>query len=118
MTPDSIRYPGLNLGSAHPDVDDRCEEMIFGFWVFMMSDAIIFGLLFAIYITSLNALAGGPGPEKLYDIKSAFIETILLLTSSFTFGLASLSLKHSRSVGKLALWLIVTLCLGLAFSRF
>ena len=115
MIPDSIRYPGLNLGSAHPDVDDRCEETIFGFWVFMMSDAIIFGLLFAIYIISLNALAGGPGPEKLYDIKSAFIETILLLTSSFTFGLASLSLKHSRSMRTLVLWLIVTMFLGLAF---
>ncbi len=118
MTPDTIRYPGLNLGSAHPDVDSRCEEMIFGFWVFMMSDAIVFGMLFAIYATSLHAQAGGPGPERLYDITSAFIETMLLLTSSFTFGMVSLSLKHSHSVRKIVLWLIVTMCLGLAFLGF
>ena len=113
-----IRYPGLNLGAAHPDVDERCEELLFGFWVFMMSDAVIFGLLFGVYATMIHAQAGGPGPHALYDINSAFIETVLLLTSSFTFGFASLSLKHSRSRLPLVLWLCVTMVLGLSFLGF
>ncbi len=113
-----VRYPGLNLGAAHPDADKRSEELIFGFWVFMMSDAVIFGLLFGVYATMIHAQAGGPGPHDLYDIKSAFIETMLLLTSSFTYGFASLSLKHSRSRLPLVLWLGVTMILGLAFLGF
>ena len=113
-----IRYPGLNLGVAHPDTDERSEELIFGFWVFLMSDAVIFGLLFGVYATMIHAQAGGPGPHDLYDIKSAFIETMLLLTSSFTYGFASLSLKHSRSRLPLVLWLGVTMIFGLAFLGF
>lgn len=114
----SVRYPGLNLGGAHPDTDERSEELIFGFWVFMMSDAILFGLLFAVYATMIHAQAGGPGPHDLYDIKSAFIETMLLLTSSFTFGFASLALKYGRSRRLLVLWLCVTIVLGLSFLGF
>ena len=118
MPANVIRYPGLNLGIAHPDADERCEELLFGFWVFMMSDAVIFGLLFGVYATMIHAQAGGPGPHQLYDIKSAFFETMLLLSSSFTFGIASLSLKHSRSRLPLVLWLGVTLILGLSFLGF
>ncbi len=114
----NVRYPGINLGAAHPDMDERGEELIFGFWVFMMSDAVVFGLLFGVYATMLRAEAGGPGPHQLYDIGSAFIETMLLLTSSFTFGFASLSLKHSRSRLPLVFWLAVTMALGLAFLGF
>ncbi len=118
MTAKYIRYPSINLGAAHPDIDDRGEELVFGFWVFMMSDAILFGLLFAIYATMLHSQAGGPGPKQLYDIGSAFIETMTLLASSFTFGMASLSLKHGRSRRPLLLWLGVTIVLGLVFLGF
>lgn len=115
---ENVRYPGINLGAAHPDIDDRGEEVICGFWIFLMSDAIVFGLLFATYATMLHARAGGPGPKQLYDIKSAFIETIGLLTSSFTFGMASLALKYGKSQRPLLLWLIVTILLGLLFLGF
>ena len=54
----------------------------------MMSDLILFGLLFATYVTMLGATAGGPGPKDLFDLARAFIETLLLLTSSLTFGMA------------------------------
>jgi len=53
------------------------------------------GMLFASYVTSLHATAGGPGPHDLYDIRSVFIETLLLLSSSFAFGMASLALKYA-----------------------
>lgn len=113
-----LRYPGINLGSAHPDAEEKGEELLFGFWVFLMSDAIIFGLLFATYAVMLHARAGGPGPQKLYDIHSAFIETLALLSSSFTYGMASLTLKHGRHKAPLIAWLLVTMCLGMLFLWF
>lgn len=112
---ENLEYPGLNLGSAHGDTHDVAKTMVFGFWVFLMSDAILFGLVFSTYAASLHATAGGPGPRDLYDIKSAFIETLLLLASSFTFGMASLAMKYEHSPRRLVGWLLATLVLGMAF---
>ena len=112
-----LRHPGINLGPAHPETEEKSGELLFGFWVFLMSDAIVFGLLFATYAVMLHARAGGPGPEKLYDIKSAFIETLALLSSSFTYGMASLSLKYGRRQWPLLGWLALTMCLGGLFLR-
>lgn len=115
MSPHALRHPGLNLGPSHAADHAAAERMLFGFWVFLMSDAILFGLVFATYVTSLHATAGGPGPHDLYDIRSIFIETLLLLTSSFTFGLASIALKYKHPTQKLVGWLALTLLLGIAF---
>ena len=109
------RHPGLNLGSLHGSDSEAAEVPMFGFWVFLMSDAILFGMVFASYVTSLHATAGGPQSRNLYDIKSIFIETLLLLASSLTFGLASLALKYRHRSGSLLGWLGVTLLLGIAF---
>ena len=88
---------------------------MFGFWVFLMSDAVIFALLFATYGTMVAATAGGPTAAAEYKIGPAFLETLTLLTSSFSFGMASLSMKHDARKGPLLAWLGVTLVLGLAF---
>ena len=88
---------------------------VFGFWVFLMSDAVIFALLFATYGVMLPATAGGPTPASEYKILPAFIETLILLTSSFTFGMASVAMKHGASRRQLLGWMGVTLVLGLAF---
>ena len=109
------RHPGLNLGAAHGKTDAAAERLMFGFWVFLMSDAILFGMVFASYVTSVDARAGGPGPHDLYDIHSVFVETLLLLTSSFTFGMASLALKYEHGTRRLVGWLGVTLLLGMTF---
>ncbi|MGH3828386.1 MAG: cytochrome c oxidase subunit 3 [Pseudonocardiaceae bacterium] len=113
-----FKYPGLNLGDAHPEAHDAAQSLLFGFWVFLMSDAILFGIVFATYATNLHATAGGPGPRELYDLTSVFIETMLLLTSSFTFGMASLSLKYKHNTARLVGWLVVTVLLGAAFVGF
>jgi len=91
------------------------ESLMFGFWVFLMSDAILFGMVFATYVTSVHATAGGPGPDQLYDIKGIFVETLLLLASSFTFGMASLAFKYKHNTPRLIGWLAATLILGVAF---
>jgi cytochrome o ubiquinol oxidase subunit 3 len=115
MSATLLKHPGINLGPAHPDAEEKSAEFLFGFWVFLMSDAIVFGVLFATYAAMLHSTAGGPGPAKLYDIRSAFAETLALLSSSFTYGMASLSLKYGRRHVPLLLWLGVTLCLAVIF---
>jgi cytochrome o ubiquinol oxidase subunit 3 len=115
MSEEAIKHPGLNLGPAHGRDDDAAEALVFGFWIFLMSDAILFGMVFATYLTSVNATASGPGPRALYDIHSVFIETLLLLASSFTFGMASLALKYQHGMARLVGWLAVTLALGVVF---
>ncbi len=111
----TLSHAGLNLEADPREERERTVSGIFGFWAFLMSDAVIFALLFAIYGTMLKATAGGPGPAQEFDISSSLVETLLLLTSSFTFGLASLAMKFDRRRGRVALWLGITLLLGLTF---
>ena len=108
-----LRHAGINLSDDRA-TNNELESDVFGFWIFLMSDAVLFALLFAIYGTMLRATAGAPGAAQEFKIGSAFIETLLLLTSSFTFGMASVSLKFNKRAG-LVLWMITTLGLGLAF---
>ncbi|HTW27744.1 MAG TPA: cytochrome c oxidase subunit 3 [Acetobacteraceae bacterium] len=117
MNGDTLDNPGFRLSAIHHHVD-REDEVRFGFWVFLMSDAIIFGLIFATYATMIGATAGGPGPKKLFDIGSVAIETGALLLSSFTFGMASLALLYRSGRGVVIAWLVVTLLLGLVFLGF
>lgn len=115
-----VLHPGLNLGPHHGEAHDHAETLAFGFWVFLMSDLIIFGLMFATYITMANpmGMAGGPGPKEAFDLTSVFAQTMLLLVSSITFGMATLAMRHEHGRGKVALWLGITLGLGLAFLSF
>jgi cytochrome o ubiquinol oxidase subunit 3 len=104
----------------NPDhvIDKQREEQprLLGFWVFLMSDALIFALLFAVYATMIHATDGGPTGKQLLDLKASLIETLLLLVSSFTFGMASLNLVYRPQRLRLLVgWLGVTLALGLAF---
>ena len=110
-------YPGLNLKEKDPS-HREAEAVVFGFWVFLMSDLVLFALLFATYITMLGGTANAPGAKALFDIHSAGIETGLLLVSSFTFGMASLALKHDHGRLILLAWLGTTLLLGLTFLGF
>ncbi|KAA0911060.1 cytochrome c oxidase subunit 3 [Pusillimonas sp. ANT_WB101] len=118
MSYEVFKYPGLNLGDTHPEAHNAAETMLFGFWVFLMSDAVLFGIVFSTYVTSVHATAGGPGPHELYDINSILIQTLLLLASSFTFGMASLAMKYKHSLPTLIGWLVLTLLLGAAFLGF
>lgn len=115
MTEPSLRHAGINLGGTqdHPDAD--AESGIFGFWMFLMSDAVIFALLFGVYGTAIAATAGGPTPARVFKLDSAFIETLLLLTSSLTIGLAILAMKYDARRRPVFAWMGVTFVLGVAF---
>jgi cytochrome o ubiquinol oxidase subunit 3 len=90
------------------------DEKAFGFWIYLMTDAVIFALLFATYVVLSGNTAGGPGGRELFDLSRTFAETMLLLLSSLTFGLAVLALAARNSTGVLR-WLAVTFLLGLGF---
>jgi cytochrome o ubiquinol oxidase subunit 3 len=113
--PDHPAHPGLNLGVAHGAAHRHAETAVFGFWVFLMSDLIVFGLLFATHAVMAGARAGGPGPDTLFDLTSVALQTAVLLASSWTWGMAGLALKQGRRAGPVAGWLAVTGALGLAF---
>ncbi|SDM29407.1 cytochrome bo3 quinol oxidase subunit 3 [Methylobacterium phyllostachyos] len=118
MSAPQLRHVGLNLRGSDLIEPSEAAIGIYGFWIFLMSDAVLFALLFAIYGTQLSATAGAPGPQAEFKIGPAFIETLLLLTSSLTFGLASIAMKYDRTRTGLVVLLCFTLVLGLAFLGF
>ena len=117
MSDSTVDNPGFRLTATDYHID-RKDEVTFGFWVFLMSDAIMFGVLFGTYAIMVRATAGGPGPKQLYDIHSVLIQTVALLCSSFTYGMASLSLKYRRRRAPLIAWLVVTLLFACVFLSF
>lgn len=96
--------------SGHHDQEELRQ---FGFWIFLMTDVILFATLFATYIVLSGSTNGGPGPE-LFEMDGIIISTFILLTSSFTSGLAVLAMNQGKIKGLIG-WLIVTALLGGAF---
>ena len=93
---------------------DVHELREFGFWIYLMSDAIIFALLFATFGVMVDNTAGGPGGHSLFSWWNTAGETALLLFSSITFGFAMLALKAGAR-GGVILWLMVTVLFGAGF---
>lgn len=87
---------------------------IFGFWIFLGAEIVLFATLFAVYGVLGERYAGGPTPQDIFILKDVLIETLLLLTSSFTCGLAIYEMRRNNLKGLLT-WLIITLLLGAGF---
>ncbi|MBH1966154.1 cytochrome o ubiquinol oxidase subunit III [Ottowia thiooxydans] len=85
-----------------------------GFWLYLMSDCLIFAALFATYGALGRSYAGGPGGAELFDLKLVAINTAFLLLSSITFGFAMLQKQQGKVGGTLG-WLAVTGLFGAAF---
>ncbi|MFZ0426001.1 MAG: cytochrome o ubiquinol oxidase subunit III [Xanthobacteraceae bacterium] len=109
---DAVIDPGPEEAAA--ESRHGFAEKDFGFWLYLMSDAIIFALLFATYAAMIRNTAGGPGGHDVFKLPHAFAETMLLLASSTTFGLASVAIAAGQRWRTLG-WLGVTLLLGLGF---
>lgn len=85
-----------------------------GFWLYLMSDCILFASLFATYAVLRNATASGPSGSDIFELPLVLAETVILLTSSFTAGIALLGLK-AKNKKQIASAMIVTFLLGVAF---
>jgi len=90
------------------------EKKTLGFWIYLMTDLILFASLFATFAVLRGQTAGGPGGHDLFDMPFVLLETMILLTSSFTVGLAILGSNRGYKKQTI-LWLIVTFVLGAAF---
>lgn len=91
--------------------DDRS---LFGFWLYLMTDCILFATLFATFVVMRNNTAGGPSGADLFSLPYVLAETLLLLTSSFTAGMSMIAV-HARRKRQVLGWLAVTFLLGAAF---
>jgi len=89
----------------------------FGFWLFLLSDVVMFSALFAAYAVLSGQTAGGPAGPQLFDRMNVLMETGCLLASSFTCGLCTLSFE-ARNRTATYLWAAVTFALGAAFLAF
>ena len=89
-------------------------RITFGFWVYLMTDAVLFASLFATYAVLRGNTFGGPSGSELFDLPFVLVETLLLLTSSFTAGLMMLAM-HAKRRTQVITWLAVTFALGLSF---
>ena len=87
---------------------------LLGFWIYLMSDCLIFACLFAVYGVQGRSYAGGPTGAELFDLPLVAINTAMLLFSSITYGFAMLESQRNR-LGGTQFWLIVTGVFGLVF---
>src|ERR1041384_5947228 len=86
----------------------------FGFWIFLLSDIVMFSALFASYAVLAKATAAGPTGAQLFDLRNAAMETAFLLLSSYSCGLMSLAITSRHHLGTF-FGAVVTLLLGAAF---
>tara|TARA_B100000678_G_scaffold145808_1_gene121825 strand:+ start:35 stop:667 length:633 start_codon:yes stop_codon:yes gene_type:complete len=94
----------------HPDG----HSTALGFWLYLMSDCLIFAALFAMYATASYSFAGGPGPKELFELPLVALNTAMLLFSSITYGFAMLMMAKGNK-GSTLLWLGITGVFGAAF---
>jgi cytochrome o ubiquinol oxidase subunit 3 len=92
----------------------HADAAVFGFWLYLMTDCILFGSLFAVFAVMRTSFAGGPTAKDLLDIPGVAIETFLLLLSSITYGFAMLS-ANRQDTSRMTGWLTITFFLGAGF---
>lgn len=85
-----------------------------GFWLYLMTDCVLFASLFATYAVLRTATAGGPSAHQLFELSTALTETIILLTSSYTCGIALLGM-HAGRMKQMIGGFVATFLLGAAF---
>jgi cytochrome o ubiquinol oxidase subunit 3 len=85
-----------------------------GFWIYLMSDSLIFAVLFACYAVLGTSYAGGPGPAELFDLGLIAVNTGLLLLSSITYGFVMIAMQNGH-LNRMILWLALTGALGVGF---
>ncbi|WP_274364397.1 cytochrome (ubi)quinol oxidase subunit III [Paenibacillus thermotolerans] len=111
-------HHGHGVGALPHDPEKATLEgrnKILGFWLFLGGECVLFGTLFATFLTLRNSTLGGPTGTELFDLKLVAWATFLLLTSSLTSVFAVQAMHIKKSVPQMALWLGITVLLGAGF---
>jgi cytochrome o ubiquinol oxidase subunit 3 len=101
----------MNEVALHEAEDSKT---LFGFWVYIMTDCVLFASLFATYAVLHANTFGGPSGHALFSLPYVLTETIILLTSSYTCGLAMLAVRANNK-NQVLMWFAVTALLGICF---
>ncbi len=115
MSLDPIQSVSLNsYHSAAEEHHDANDLKVFGFWMYILTDCFIFALLFANFALFAGSYDGGPTGKDKFELGFVFVETMVLLFSSISYGFALISAYRKR-VDLTLLWLGITFLLGLGF---
>jgi len=98
--------------SGHEEATN--DRVMFGFWVYLMTDLLMFGVLFAVYAVLKDNTMGGPTGRDLFSPSLALSETLILLTSSFTCGIGMIAARRGQK-NQVLTWFGITFLLGLSF---
>ena len=104
--------PVFHLAEEHAHAEGRSTML--GFWIYLMSDALIFSVLFAVFGVLGGNYAAGPGPKVLFDLPLVAVNTAMLLFSSITYGFAVLAMQQRRVLAT-QIWLGITAVFGMCF---
>ncbi|RJL04072.1 cytochrome o ubiquinol oxidase subunit III [Paracoccus siganidrum] len=114
MSMTATAVPPGKFWDTEPHHHEEGASTSLGFWIYLMSDCLMFAVLFAVYGVLGANYAAGPGPKDLFDLNLIALNTAMLLFSSITFGFAMLAMGRGDQRGTLR-WLAVTLFFGLCF---
>ena len=104
----------LTIQPATHHEEESYDKTVLGFWLYIMTDCLLFASLFAAYAVLHNNTFGGPTSRDIIDLPYVLLETLILLTSSFTSGLAILAFRFKKQTQSLVFW-GMTFLLGLSF---
>ena len=111
----------MNSHSSHADAHghdghdhETTDRTVFGFWIYIMSDCLLFSALFATFAVLSHSFAGGPTGRDIFELPYVLVETFALLISSVTYGFAILAM-HKSNKAQVQFWLIVTFICGAIF---
>lgn len=114
----NMTLPTSGAAHAYYEIDEHPHpeghSTMLGFWIYLMSDCLIFAILFACYAVLGGNFAAGPGPKDLFDLNLIALNTAMLLFSSLTYGLAMIAMQ-AGNVRMTRVWLGVTGLFGAAF---
>jgi len=116
--------PGTDETTGHGEGGPASKRIVvaYGFWIFLLSDIIMFSAFFASYAVLSGATAGGPTGRELFDLSRVAIQTLCLLTSSFACGLAAIATRLRNhlwtQIGLLVTGLLGVVFLALEFQEF
>jgi cytochrome o ubiquinol oxidase subunit III len=114
LSADPAKNPTYYLVEDEDHHHESGGSTAIGFWMYLMSDCLIFAILFATYGVLGTSYAGGPTPREIFELPLVALNTSMLLLSSITYGFAMIAMEKNRKSSTL-IWLGITGLFGLAF---
>lgn len=109
------KIPQKNKEEIVHEAHEEGGRALFGFWVYIMSDCLLFASIFATYAVLRNSTFGGPSGRDLFSMPFVLTETLILLISTFTYGLVTFYAHHKQHKTYVLSWMFATFSLGLLF---